>query len=112
MQNVHLDAVEHDSGILFLHKVKSGAANQSYGLQVAKLAGIPLAVIKQAREKLQQLELETDMQDLHQEGEQKDFFDTEPHPVLQQLQRINPDQITAPEALMMLYELKSKLLNE
>ena len=112
MQNVHLDAVEHDNGILFLHKVKSGAANQSYGLQVAKLAGIPLAVIKQAREKLQQLELETDMQDLHQEGEQKDFFDTEPHPVLQQLQRINPDQITAPEALMMLYELKSKLLNE
>ncbi len=112
MENVHLDAVEHDNGILFLHKVKSGAANQSYGLQVAKLAGIPSEVIKQAREKLRQLELETDTQGLHQEGEQKDFFDTEPHPVLQQLQRINPDQITAPEALLILYELKSKLLNE
>ena len=112
MENVHLDAVEHDNGILFLHKVKSGAANQSYGLQVAKLAGIPSKVIKQAQEKLRQLELETDKQISHQRVEQKDFFDTEPHPAIQQLERINPDQITAPEALMMLYELKSKLLNE
>ena len=112
IKNVHLDAVEHDNGILFLHKVKSGAANQSYGLQVAKLAGIPSIVIKQAREKLQQLELETDGQRAHQEVEQGDFFDTEPHPAIQQLERINPDLITAPEALIMLYELKSKLLNE
>ncbi len=112
MENVHLDAVEHDNGVLFLHKVKSGAANQSYGLQVAKLAGIPSEVIKQAREKLRQLELETDTRFSHQRVEQKDFFDTEPHPAIQQLERINPDQITAPEALMMLYELKSKLLNE
>ena len=112
IKNVHLDAVEHDNGILFLHKVKSGAANQSYGLQVAKLAGIPSIVIKQAREKLQQLELETDGQRAHQEVEQGDFFDTEPHPAIQQLESINPDLITAPEALIMLYELKSKLLNE
>ncbi|MDP1932426.1 MAG: DNA mismatch repair protein MutS, partial [Gammaproteobacteria bacterium] len=57
--NVHLDASEHQEGIVFLHAVKPGPANQSYGLQVAQLAGVPLAVIRQAREKLQQLERDT-----------------------------------------------------
>ena len=112
MANVHLDAVEHDKGILFLHKVKSGAANQSYGLQVAKLAGIPSTVIKQAQEKLRQLEHETVTNNPQLQMEQKDFFELETHPAIEQLERINPDQITAPEALMLLYELKSKLLNE
>lgn len=54
--NVHIDAVEHDDKIVFLHAVKDGAANQSYGLQVAQLAGVPKVVIAQAREKLQALE--------------------------------------------------------
>ena len=112
MANVHLDAVEHDKGVLFLHKVKSGAANQSYGLQVAKLAGVPSIVIKQAQEKLKQLEVETASNNVHLQVEQKDFFELETHPVLEQLEKINPDQITAPEALMQLYELKAKLLNE
>jgi len=57
--NVHLDAVEHDSGIVFMHSVKPGPANQSYGLQVAQLAGIPAAVIDSARGKLTQLEAES-----------------------------------------------------
>ena len=57
--NVHLDAVEHDSGIVFMHSVKPGPANQSYGLQVAQLAGIPAAVIDSARGKLAQLEAES-----------------------------------------------------
>ena len=110
--NVHLDAVEHEKGILFLHKVKSGAANQSYGLQVAKLAGIPSIVIKQAQEKLEQLELETDPKKNQLQVEQKDFFEPEMHPVLEQLERIDPNLITAPEALILVYELKSKLSNE
>lgn len=54
--NVHIDAVEHDDKIVFLHAVKEGAANQSYGLQVAQLAGVPKQVIAQAREKLHSLE--------------------------------------------------------
>ena len=112
MANVHLDAVEHDEGILFLHKVKSGAANQSYGLQVAKLAGIPYIVIEQAQEKLKQLERETVTNSNQLQVDQRDFFELETHPALEQLERINPDQITAPEALMLLYELKSKILNE
>ncbi len=64
--NVHLDAVEHNDEIVFMHNVKSGAANQSYGLQVAKLAGIPHTVLETARQKLAILEAQ----------------DTSPNPVL------------------------------
>src|SRR5689334_21289611 len=54
--NVHLDAVEHKDSIVFLHAVAEGPASQSYGLQVAALAGVPKAVIRQARRYLQMLE--------------------------------------------------------
>ena len=53
---MHLDAVEHNDEIVFMHNVKSGAANKSYGLQVAKLAGLPQSVLNDARERLQALE--------------------------------------------------------
>lgn len=54
--NVHLDATEHAGELIFLHKVKHGAANQSYGLQVAQLAGVPQSVLTRAQQILQQLE--------------------------------------------------------
>jgi len=54
--NVHLDAVEHNDEIVFMHNVKSGAASKSYGLQVAKLAGLPAATLRDARQRLQSLE--------------------------------------------------------
>ena len=54
--NVQLCATEHNDQIVFLHKVKPGAASRSYGLQVAKLAGVPENVIQNAKQKLQQLE--------------------------------------------------------
>lgn len=54
--NVHLDAMEHEDNIVFLHLLQEGPANKSYGLQVAKLAGIPPPVINEAKEKLAQLE--------------------------------------------------------
>ncbi len=57
LANVHLDAVEHGDGIAFMHAVQEGAASKSYGLAVAGLAGVPKPVIKNARAKLQQLEL-------------------------------------------------------
>ncbi len=53
IKNVHLDAVEHGDDIIFMHSVKNGPANQSYGLQVARLAGIPAQAIALARQKLQ-----------------------------------------------------------
>jgi len=58
--NVHLDATEHGEGIVFLHAVKEGPANRSYGLQVAQLAGVPLGVIAAARRYLERLEAERD----------------------------------------------------
>lgn len=121
--NVHLDAVEHDKGIVFLHSVKAGPANQSYGLQVAQLAGIPRSVIESAREKLQQLEAESHSTQnqspaqVHKpavgEGTggspfQGEMFASAPHPAVESLQRLNPDEITAKEALSILYDLKKK----
>ncbi len=125
--NVHLDAIEHDNGIVFLHAVKAGPANQSYGLQVAQLAGIPRAVIEKAREKLQQLENETPAQPSATPAGtassslspsaplgaldspfQSEMFATAPHPAVDFLQRLEVDDITAKEALKILYELKQK----
>ncbi|HEY6825040.1 MAG TPA: DNA mismatch repair protein MutS, partial [Steroidobacteraceae bacterium] len=60
--NVHLDATEHGDGIVFLHAVKEGPANRSYGLQVAQLAGVPRGVIAEARRYLERLESERDRQ--------------------------------------------------
>ncbi|WP_256825677.1 MutS-related protein, partial [Pseudomonas juntendi] len=54
--NVHLSAVEHGEGIVFLHAVQDGPASQSYGLQVAQLAGVPMPVIRAARKHLALLE--------------------------------------------------------
>jgi len=121
--NVHLDAIEHDNGIVFLHTVKAGPANQSYGLQVAQLAGIPRAVIEKAREKLQQLENETPAQATTTPGSpasspapsvaadspfQSEMFATVMHPAVDLLQRLEVDDITAKEALKILYDLKHK----
>ena len=58
--NVHVQAVEHGDALVFLHSVKEGPANQSYGLQVAALAGIPKSVIAAARRYLTELERERD----------------------------------------------------
>ncbi len=131
--NVHLDAVEHDSGIVFLHAVKSGPANRSYGLQVAQLAGIPRMVITQAAEKLAQLEAgnsppplatSPSHDSLHassqaspqasphappgEQPHQSEMFSTTTHPVMELLARLNLDEISAKEALAILYELKKK----
>jgi DNA mismatch repair protein MutS len=57
--NVHLTATEHDDRIIFLHNVEPGPASQSYGLQVAQLAGVPKIVIQQAKDKLHLLEKES-----------------------------------------------------
>jgi len=57
IRNVHLDAVEHEGRIVFMHQVKEGAANRSYGIQVAELAGLPAAALAGARSRLEALEL-------------------------------------------------------
>ena len=103
--NVHLDAVEHGEDIIFMHRVKPGPANQSYGLQVARLAGIPAQAIQLARQKLQLLEQQST-------NPQTDLFaaieaaPAPPHAAMIELTSINPDEISPKQALEILYHLK------
>jgi DNA mismatch repair protein MutS len=107
--NVHLDAVEHRDHIVFLHSVQDGPASQSYGLQVAQLAGVPGSVIQTAKRRLVQLEQQSVTQ-----GPQQDLFApplrAEPlmalHPALEKLGEIQPDELTPKAALELLYQLK------
>ena len=116
VSNVHLDAAEHGDGIVFLHAVRPGPANQSYGLQVASLAGIPKRVIQQAREKLVALEQEqVELPDLATDAapsdptQQMSLFTASA--VEESLQEINPDELTPRDAMDLLYRLKG-LLNK
>jgi DNA mismatch repair protein MutS len=111
VKNVHLSAAEHSDGIVFLHEVKMGAANQSYGLAVAQLAGVPKGVIKRAKVLLQQLEQQSaNHQQSHQQKHaaplQPDLFFSEPHPAVEKLEACDPDAMTPREALDFLYSLK------
>ncbi|CAI8910339.1 DNA mismatch repair protein MutS [Methylocaldum szegediense] len=107
VHNVHLDAIEHGDGVVFLHAVKEGPANQSYGLQVAALAGVPKAVIDSARKKLMALEKQT-YAEHRSEAQQFDLFmNAEPHPALDLLRTIKPEETTPKQALDLLFALKA-----
>ena len=107
--NVHLDAVEHKDTVVFLHAVEEGPASQSYGLQVAGLAGVPKSVIRQARRYLQVLEDSS-----LASSQQGDLFvrskPEEPDPssdeLREELAKLNPDELSPREALELLYRLK------
>jgi DNA mismatch repair protein MutS len=107
--NVHLDAVEHKDTVVFLHAVEEGPASQSYGLQVAALAGVPKEVIRRARKYLELLE-----EAAVSRGGQDDLFAktraAEPEPALdalrEEMAKVNPDELTPREALELLYRLK------
>ncbi|MGZ8946536.1 MAG: DNA mismatch repair protein MutS, partial [Methylococcaceae bacterium] len=108
IHNVHLDAVEHGDKIIFLHTVKDGPANQSYGLQVASLAGVPRSVIDKAKTKLQHLEDHAYSEQQTATGvNQLDLFSSkECHPVVTLLEDIKPDDLSPRQALELLYKLK------
>ncbi|MFQ5982092.1 MAG: DNA mismatch repair protein MutS [Woeseiaceae bacterium] len=102
--NVHLDATEHEGQLVFLHAVKPGPANQSYGLQVAALAGVPPAVIKRARAFMTTLE----SQALHHGPQAQLPFEAPPpdDPLRDALAGIDPDSLTPRDALDAIYALK------
>jgi DNA mismatch repair protein MutS len=118
--NVHLDAVEHGKSVVFLHAVEEGPASQSYGIQVAALAGIPPAVLREAKRRLVELEnreaatgpqpdLFTAVPMLARYGDAvppAPTFASEPHPALDALLALDPDALTPREALEQLYALK------
>lgn len=103
--NVHLSAAKHKDSIVFLHAVEEGPASQSYGLEVAQLAGVPGNVIAQARRYLVSLENQSVARDT-----QGDLFapvmEATPSAALEQLRAIKPDELTPKQALDALYELK------
>lgn len=123
--NVHLNATEHKDNIVFLHKVQEGPASKSYGLQVAKLAGIPASVLAQAQHQLQLLEqgehiqvnnkttavtsIDTQVNTDSPTPLQTGLFDVMPNPVVEALKKINPDNFSPREALEQLYRLKEVL---
>lgn len=120
--NIHLDAVEHDEHIVFMHQVQDGAASKSYGLQVAQLAGVPKAVIQQAKLKLKQLE-----QSSHQPASKREAktmispaemslpaqrslaLDPIEHPLIDKIRALQPDDLSPKQALELLYQLKREL---
>ncbi|MCH1921585.1 DNA mismatch repair protein MutS [Shewanella sp. A3A] len=109
--NVHLDAIEHDDSIVFMHAVQEGAASKSYGLQVAALAGVPQTVIRAAKTKLQQLESRDDGQTVVAQTSiapvQTSLALEEVSELETMLQAIDPNELTPKAALDLLYQLTS-----
>ena len=105
--NIHLTATEHGDSIVFMHRIEAGPASQSYGLQVAQLAGVPGHVIKRAREKLMSLEqrdVDNTAQAPRTAPQQNDLFAAAPHPVVEALENVDMDGLTPREALSLLYQ--------
>jgi DNA mismatch repair protein MutS len=118
LANVHLDAVESRDKIVFLHKLEAGPANQSYGLQVAQLAGVPRSVVRVARKQLARLEASSQLQ-----SAQRDLFSPDrdavaesnvrlEHPLFDELRDAKPDEMSPRDALALVYKLKSALGDE
>lgn len=105
IQNVHLSASEHKDEIIFLHALKPGPASQSYGLQVAKLAGVPHEVIKTAQQKLLQLE-KTEPLPIKKPIQAELFVEEKNHPAVELLKEIDANNLTPREALERIYKLK------
>lgn len=104
--NIHIDAIEHEDEIVFLHSVKPGPANQSYGLQVAQLAGVPRSVIKIAKQRLALLEQQAQSKDSVQTQLPLTMETEQAHPLVEKFIDINPDELSPKQALELLYELK------
>ncbi len=120
VKNLNVAVLERGDDVVFLRKVVPGAADKSYGIYVAKLAGIPDEVVRRAREVLSNLENDEmtagnlprigrgKMAPRSERGEQLTFFSTEPHPVLKELEELNVNELSPLEALRILDRLKEK----
>jgi len=108
IKNVHVEAYEKDGNVTFLHKVKDGAVDKSYGIHVAKLAGLPDVVLKRAQEILNMYEQQDREHPI--EGNVQMAFDfveeDKNNPVLDRLEEIDPLKCTPMDAINLLYELK------
>ena len=112
--NVHLDAIEHDDKIVFMHQLKLGPASQSYGIQVAQLAGVPNDVIATAKVKLAELEANRQPPPKSLDVKQKALFShvAEPSKLAQHLATLDPNELTPKQALDTLYALQEMASKE
>jgi DNA mismatch repair protein MutS len=117
VKNYHMAAVEQDGRVVFLHELRQGRADRSYGIHVAELAGIPRVVIKRASELLAELEQGTGNREQGiavpapspqrtADSGQLSLFDIAPNPVVELLRRLNVNELSPIEALTKLYELQ------
>ncbi|MCB1679749.1 MAG: DNA mismatch repair protein MutS [Halioglobus sp.] len=114
MANVHLDATEHRDHVVFMHHIQEGPANRSFGLQVAKLAGIPGPVLQAAQNKLRELERGATQQprggaSAVQPAQEDLFSAPPPHPATRALAALDVDGLSPRQALEKLYELRALL---
>jgi len=105
--NYNVTVAEEGDTVVFLHKVGRGAANRSYGIHVAQLAGVPKGVISRAKELLQELEAQgSDFTPLGKQPRQKKLFEDAPHPAVAQLHSLDINQLSPIDAITKLYELQ------
>ena len=122
LRNVQVTVKEWGDQVLFLHRIADGAADRSYGIHVARLAGLPMAVIERAREVLRELESERTVEHLEARrgrasggaareaaASQQTFFAEPTHPLLDELRALDPEALTPLEALNRLAEWKKTL---
>lgn len=111
--NLHVGVREHGEDIVFLHKILPGRADRSYGIQVARLAGLPPELIQRSKVLLTQLEASSPQNDLLKEPEdftQLTIFETpEIHPMVKEIADLAIEDMTPRQALQYLFDLKDKL---
>lgn len=117
LRNLNVDVAEENGNVVFLHKIVEGSADRSYGIHVAKLAGVPESLLERAAQKLEELEQGQESVELIkpsenakmsvQEEEQISFFGFAPNPVVERLKAIDLMNLTPSEAFRILEELKA-----
>ena len=117
LRNLNVDVSEEDGNAVFLRKIIEGSASRSYGIHVAKLAGVPKSVLTRAREKLGELENEahhtyTSACREQTQQEQLSLFSFAPNPVIEKLKSLNLMEITPSKAIALLEELQQSARKE
>ena len=105
---MHVEAQEHNDHIVFLHTVAEGSANRSFGLQVAKLAGVPNNVIERAKRKLTELEQQPNSPQMEIPLSETTTPEPTVDPLREALEALDLDQMTPMQALMWLNEQRKK----
>lgn len=115
VSNYNVSVAEQGDQVAFLHTIVPGKADKSYGIHVARLAGVPEAVVQRAAEILEELESQHNIWSLQQDPDappQLALFETGPHPVIRELRALNVDEMSPIDAITRLYELHKRALQD